>query len=141
MKMRTLPRICLLTILAMSTCHVSVHAQARAGRIVLENNAISGTVTIDGLASLTSPSDAFGANVIGERSWGRASLTYEIVEGAWLDIFKGSTRIVTESDSVVSIINYEKGMPQMMEQRYTLTPAGIDYDINIESMMQWPVTI
>ncbi|HUW91708.1 MAG TPA: DUF5695 domain-containing protein, partial [Bacteroidales bacterium] len=141
MKMRALPRVCLLIVLAMCTCHASVHAQARAGRIILENSAISGTVTIDGLTSLTSPSDPFGANVIGERSWGRASLTYEIVRGAWLDIFKGSTRIVAGSDSVVSIINYEKGMPQKMEQRYTLTPEGIDYDINIESMMQWPVTI
>ena len=141
MKMRSLPRVCLLILLAAVVCHSTVRAQSRAGRIVLENSAISGTVTIDGLTSLTSPSDPFGANVIGERSWGRASLTYEIVEGAWLDIFKGSTRLVSDSDATVSIINYEKGMPQMMEQRYTLTPGGIDYDINIESMMQWPVTI
>lgn len=141
MKMRTLPRVCLLILLAAVVCHSTVSAQSRGGRIVLENSAISGTVTIDGLTSLTSPSDSFGANVIGERSWGRASLTYEIVKGSWLEIFKGSTRLVSESDNAVSIINYEKGMPQKMEQRYTLTPGGIDYDINIESMMQWPVTI
>ena len=141
MKMRTLPRVCLLIVLAAVVCHSTVSAQSRGGRIVLENSVISGTVTIDGLTSLTSPSDSFGANVIGERSWGRASLTYEIVKGSWLEIFKGSTRLVSESDNAVSIINYEKGMPQKMEQKYTLTPGGIDYDINIETMMQWPVTI
>lgn len=128
-------------LLAIAGFNLQAHPQVRPGRIILENKVISGTVTADGLVSLTSPSDPFEANVIGERSWGRASLTYEIVDGAWLDIFKGSTRMVAESDTVVSIINYEKGMPQKMEQRFTLTGAGIDYDINIETMMQWPVNV
>lgn len=141
MKKRCFSPYIILSALVVLFCQATGYSQSRQGQFILQNSSINGIVSIDGLTSVTDPSDTFKANVVGGSAWGKTSLTYDIVEGSWLDIFKGSTRIVAGSDTTVSIINYEKGMPQKLEQRYTLTHDGIDLDIFIETMMQWPVRI
>jgi len=120
---------------------VPLIAQVQKRSFTLENNRIKGTITLDGLSLLADPSDPVAAVLIGDRSWGRAHLIYTIEGKHWLEHDAYNRFFVVHGDTAVSIIDYASGMPLRMEQRYTLTAKGIDFDIYINSKMQFPVKI
>ncbi|WP_188504342.1 DUF5695 domain-containing protein [Parapedobacter pyrenivorans] len=108
----------------------------------LENEKMEVIISRSGISSIKSPSDSYGAEIVGSNSWGRANLTYRIWDGSWLAIHRGSsTNFAVLSDSVVRITDYEKGMPQQMEQTFTLVDDGLDLDIRVKSMMQFPFEV
>jgi len=131
----------LLTILFLMVFSGAFVMGQRAESVRLENGKISATITRTGMTSIISPSDPYKANVAGSGAWGRAVLKYKILQGDWLDIFNGARSFVVNPDSSVSIIDFQPGMPQRMEQRYSLNKDGVDYDITIESTMKWAFTI
>jgi hypothetical protein len=106
----------------------------------LENNAISCLISDKGITSISSPQDPYRANVV-KGLWTRPSLTYQILDGDWLDLFSDTNRIIINNDSSISIVDYQPGMPQKMETKYSLNAAGVDMDIIIESMMKWSFNI
>ena len=108
--------------------------------IILENDMISCSISKYGITSISSPDDTYRANVVDDL-WPRPSLTYKILNGDWLSIFDYTNALNENGDSSVSIIDYQPGMPQKMETRYTLNSTGLDMDIIIESMMKWSFTI
>jgi len=113
----------------------------RTGSYQLENDKISATITRSGMTSIVSPADPYKANVAGTSAWGRPVVKYKILQGDWLEIFNGARSIVENPDASVSIIDFQPGMPQRMEQKFTLNEKGIDLDISIESTMKWSFTI
>ncbi len=107
----------------------------------LKNSKISATITPGGMSSIVSPSDPYAASVIRSGTWFRPTLKYRILDGDWLDVFNGAGEFIVNKDSSVSIIDYQPGMPQKIEQRYYINGDGIDMDIAIESTMKWAFTI
>ena len=108
---------------------------------VLTNDVISCTVSLDGITSLTCPSDSADGVVIGNQPWGRTNLMYNIVGNSWLPIDNYNKSFKISGDTAVSIIDYGAGMPLSMEQRFSINKAGIDFDIFIESKMQFPLRV
>ncbi|HCC69897.1 MAG TPA: hypothetical protein DEQ09_01905, partial [Bacteroidales bacterium] len=134
--------ICLLTLALSATCHIlPSNAQVQRKSCTLKNNEIAGVITLDGLTLLADPSDSAGGIIIGDRSWGRTHLMYTIEGKNWLQHDAYNKSFVTYGDTAVGIIDYGSGMPLKMEQKYTLTDQGINFDILIESKMQFPVKI
>lgn len=89
-------------------------------------------ISRSGISSIKNPSDPYGAEIVGSNSWGSANLTYRVWDGSWLAIHRGSsTNFAVLPDSVVRITDYEKGMPQQMEQTFTLVDDGLDLDIRL----------
>ena len=108
----------------------------------LKNDNIAAQIGVNGISSLKSPNDPYLAEAVGGNGWGRADLTYRIWDGSWLAIHRGSsTHIAKVSDTAVRITDYEEGMPQLMEQTYTLVEAGLNLDIRVKAMMQFPFEI
>jgi len=117
-----------------------LHGQIGRGGYVLENDKIKATITSRGITSLKSPDDPYDANVV-SGAWSRPELVYKILEGDWLSLYGGARQLVINDSSSISIIDYQPGMPQKMETRYSLNDKGLDMDIIIESMMKWSFTI
>lgn len=107
---------------------------------ILQNEAITCVLSTDGLTSISSPNDAYHANVV-NGLWPRPSLTYKILNGDWLGINSYDNWIKLNDDSSISIVDYQPGMPQKMETKYSLHKDGLDMDVTIESMMKWGFTI
>ncbi|MFN2314451.1 MAG: hypothetical protein ABR531_08330, partial [Bacteroidales bacterium] len=107
----------------------------------LKSSSIETVIGREGITSLISMDDPYRANVVGQGAWVRPVMKYRILDGDWLDIFNGARSIRMNSDSSVTITDYQPGMPQKMEQRYYLAGKGLDVDITIESMMKWAFTI
>ncbi|HSW39185.1 MAG TPA: DUF5695 domain-containing protein, partial [Acidobacteriota bacterium] len=101
---------------------------------------ISATITRTGMTSIISPADPYKANVA-SGAWGRPVVKYKILQGDWLEIFNGAKSFVVNPDSSVSIVDFQPGMPQRLEQRYSLNKDGVDLDITIEATMKWSFTI
>lgn len=120
---------------------VSSRFYGQRGVYSLQNSSINAVISREGLSSLTSMDDPYKANVVGQGTWVRPVMKYRILDGDWLDIFNGARTIRMNSDSSVTITDYQPGMPQKMEQRYYLTDEGLDVDITIESMMKWAFTL
>jgi len=117
-----------------------LYGQRGQDKYVVENDVIKATITTRDITSLVSPNDPYKANVV-SGAWNRPELVYKILEGDWLSILGGARQLVLNEDSSISIIDYQPGMPQKMETRYSLNEKGIDMDIIIESMMKWSFTI
>ncbi len=114
--------------------------QRRSRSYTFDSPLIKAVVTQSGLSSVISPDDPYQANVV-SGTWVQPRLTYRILDGDWLDIFSGAKEFVVNPDSSVSIIDFQPGMPQRMEQRYYLTDKGLAVDITIEATMKWAFTI
>lgn len=108
---------------------------------LLRNDLVSCTVTLDGITSIKCLSDSADGEIIGNLSWGRTDLMYNIAGKNWLQIDNYNKSFRIYGDTAVGIIDYGKGMPLSMEQRFSINKLGIDFDIFIESKMQFPVKI
>lgn len=117
---------------------ISLYGQSKAG-FILENKEISSKITVDGIVSLTDPSDFYKANVVGDRSWFRTKLFSKTGGGTWTDNFLDSVRTIKGDGKSVNIILDGKNL--LYEQRYSLVEKGIDLDLILESKSSDKVTI
>jgi hypothetical protein len=110
--------------------------------IELSSSEIKALFSPRGLTHLSSPRDTQGASVIGRSgTWGQPLVRYRIGPGDWLNLYQGETRFEqTAADSVV-YTDFISGMPLKMTQTFRLSERGLDWDIAIETMMEFPVTI
>jgi hypothetical protein len=117
-------------------------AQNRGRKIELEDPWIKAVFTARGLISLSSPRDQYGATVIPSgRVWGRPSVRYRIGPGDWLSLYTEETGLDKIGQKQVVFTDYIQGMPLKMTQSFKLAGRGVDWDIEIETMMSFPVTI
>ena len=108
----------------------------------LSNAAIQARFTPRGLTSLTSPQDPHQASVVGRSGvWGRPVVRYRIGPGDWLSLYQGETRFEQAAADTVVYTDFIEGMPLKMTQTFRLTDKGLDWDIAIETKMEFPVTI
>ncbi len=123
----------------------------------LENQNLKATISPRGLTSLTCPQDTTRANIF-SGAFGKPVVRYRVGPGDWLDLYqeetrmkaKGERRKAKDEDSKIQEgkigqgVVYEDfipGMPLKMTQTYSLREKSLDYQIEIESMMEFPVTI
>ncbi len=133
-------KICICFLL-ISICGLNLKSQGvEADKFVLSNKNIAVTINSQGIESVTSPRDSYNADVVASL-WRRPELTYRILDGDWLAMFNEAVDIEADSDSSVVITDYQPGMPQKMETRYSLNEKGFDMDITVQSMMKWSFTI
>lgn len=108
-----------------------------------------------GVRSLVSPLDPFGANVLAPSSLLDTQVRFRLQEeGEWQSIFKrlGSTyrpfeheptyaRSFTEESDLVRYTDYKPGMPFAMEQTFRLDGEVLEWDIVLENRMQYEVIL
>ena len=130
---------------------------------VLENQNIKAKYNARGINSITFPGDPANANLL-QGSLGNPVVRYRVGEGDWLDLYQDEKRLKAQgsgegtglkaqglgegsglkaqgSRERIKYEDYIPGMPLRLEQSFTLGQKWIDYEIGIESMMNFPVTI
>ena len=96
-----------------------------------------------GINSLSSPSDPYRAEFLspGQRL-GEPVVKYKIGEGDWLDIFTGSRALEADPQGCSLVYtDFDKGSPMKMVQRFKTDGSVLDWTIDIETNMEFPVTI
>jgi hypothetical protein len=98
-----------------------------------------------GLTSLTCSSDTTHANLLAG-TFGSPVVKYRIGPGDWLDLYQDETRqkaegMGKEKGERIKYEDYIEGMPLRMTQVFTVHDRYLDYQIELESMMEFPVTI
>jgi len=127
---------------------------ARSGRIppVQESPRVTGTIKNEnfllgydgrGITGLSNPKDPYGAEFLtpGGRL-GEPVLKYRIGQGDWLDIYAGERSITAEPQAgSVTYTDFAQGAPIKMVQRFRTDGAALDWTIEIETVMDFPVVI
>ncbi len=94
-----------------------------------------------GITKIASPQDAHHANIVSSGSvWGNVEIQYEIVPGSWLSIYTDETT-VSQNEKNTIYTDFIKGMPIKMERSFTLNNGGIDWNINVQNMSEFPINI
>ena len=112
----------------------------------LENQNIRIKYGPRGITSITCPGDTTRANLL-EGAFGNPVVRYRIGPGDWLDLYRDETRLMpvkTDHDLSLHPFSYEDyipGMPLRMVQTFTMGERWLDYTINLETTMPFPVTI
>jgi hypothetical protein len=107
----------------------------------LENSKIRAVVSEEGIASLIDPTDPFLADVVSNRTWGKAKLVYKVPGGEWVNTGQETMKMESVTTSEIKLSSHAEGSPIIMEQTYTLTENSIDLDITIESFSDKVVRI
>ncbi len=129
---------------------------------VLENNNIKATFNSRGIRAITFPNDPAHANLL-DGTFGNPVVKYQVGKGDWLDLYQDEKRMTIEGKGQragslprtgsgginqeeakgdrIKYVDFIPGMPLKMEQQFTLGEKWLDYEIGIESMMDFPVTI
>ncbi len=96
-----------------------------------------------GLKSIISKDDVFRANGIAENSrFGDIRIRYKIADGDWLFNYSGSRKQTSDTlNNRVIYTDYEKGMSLQMRQEYTLEENYLDWSLQVETKMEFPVVI
>jgi len=68
----------------------------------LTNSYMDARISANGMIGLTSPSDAFEANIIKGSGFGRAHVFYRVPEGEWLSINQYNTTFQKNEDQSLS---------------------------------------
>ena len=121
----------------------------------LENKNLKATFSPRGLVALSCPQDTTQANLF-SGAFGKPVVRYRVGPGDWLDLYQDETRMKTKEERLknkdkevkkqddqdgVVFEDYIPGMPLKMTQTYSLGERSLEYQIEIESMMEFPVTI
>lgn len=93
-----------------------------------------------GITEILSPKDIHRANIVKD-TWGNPAIIYKIAQGDWLDFYKDETRVEKLPNGVVKYLDSLKGVPLTMEQLFTIKNGVLDWRINIETSMNFPVII
>jgi hypothetical protein len=121
---------------------IGIMAQTRARDLVLSANTLEAEFSTRGMSRLTSPQDPHAASVIARSgTWGRPAVRYRIGPGDWLDLYTGETRFEQTDPDTVVYTDYIEGMPLRMTQTFRMRDGGLDWDISLETMMEFPVTL
>jgi hypothetical protein len=104
----------------------------------LSNSNISIKYNQRGITSITSPLDSTHANLL-DGTFGNPVVRYRIGPGDWLDLYQDETRLTAGPG--ITYEDYIPGMPLRMEQTFTPGERWIDYTVELETMMPYPVTI
>lgn len=96
-----------------------------------------------GLQSIVSASDTFEANGLEHgRRFGDIEVVYRIADGDWLNIYTGSRkRSVDSARNIISYSDYQVGMPVSMQQEYIQEAEYLDWNLRIQTKMEFPLTI
>ncbi|MFN2379670.1 MAG: DUF5695 domain-containing protein [Bacteroidales bacterium] len=113
--------------------------QSHFNNTVLSDTGIEVTLSPRGITSIVSPDDEFSANPVRGR-WGAPAVTYKIAEGDWLSFYRGETTFTATQDKVV-YTDMVKGTPLRMDQTITLIENSINWKIDLETTMEFPVLI
>jgi len=117
-------------------------AQTGSRAVELKGPRLSAAFDTRGLIRLSSPEDPQQASVIPQgRTWGRPMVRYRIGPGDWLDLYMEETHLEQSGEHGLVFTDHIPGMPLRMTQTFELQGEGLDWDIEIESMMSFPVTI
>jgi len=113
--------------------------------LALPSQDIKTLFTRSGLNSLTCSTDTTHANVLAG-TFGNPVVKYRIGPGDWLDLYRDETRQKAEGKRQmegerIKYEDYIEGMPLRMVQTFDMHQKYLDYQIELESMMDFPVSI
>lgn len=95
-----------------------------------------------GLNSITCPSDPSQANVLAPGGQiGAPIVKYKIGPGEWLDLHQGDRTFQKATDQKIIYTDFIDGMPLRMTQSFYLEDGILNYDLDLQAMMEFPVTI
>ncbi len=93
-----------------------------------------------GLVSLTSNLDSYKANLFSSE-WNRPDVSYRVPKGDWLGLHYYDYYIDTVTENSISYTNYIPGLAVKLTETYTLIDKGLDRKIELENLIQFPITI
>ena len=96
-----------------------------------------------GVAGLSNPKDPYGAEFLppGGRL-GEPVLKYKIGEGDWLDVYTSERSFAAEPQAgSLTYTDFAQGAPIKMVQRFRTDGTVLDWTIDIETVMDFPVVI
>lgn len=94
-----------------------------------------------GMSCISSPSDKYHANIVGQGSWGNAEITYRVGSGAWLSIYSGNTQIEEVSPGKLVYSNFNDGTPMKYFRIFEKKGKAVEWTIRVESRFPYPITI
>ncbi len=96
-----------------------------------------------GITGLSNPNDPYGAEFLAPGGrLGESVLKYKIGEGDWLDIYTSDRSIAAEPQGgSLTYTDFAQGAPMKMVQRFKTDGAVLDWTIDIETVMDFPVVI
>ncbi|GBC78217.1 hypothetical protein HRbin08_01704 [bacterium HR08] len=96
-----------------------------------------------GITGLWNPQDPFQANLVSDDGrLGEPVVTYRVEGGDWLPIYTGARRLEAEPEKgMLTYTDFDPGSPLKMVQQFTLADEILDWTIEIETTMNFPVQI
>jgi hypothetical protein len=96
-----------------------------------------------GIASLANPNDRYRAALLSPTGrLGETAVKYQVGDGDWLDIFTTERKLQAEPESGSLIYtDFDKGSPLKMVQRFRSDGHSLDWTIELETTMNFPVLI
>ncbi|MDW8257263.1 MAG: hypothetical protein RML85_09605, partial [Acidobacteriota bacterium] len=96
-----------------------------------------------GITQLRNPQDPFQADLLsGEGRLGEPVVTYRVEGGDWLPIYTGRRTLHAEPDKgVLTYTDTDPGSPLKMVQQFKVEGKVLDWTIEIETTMNFPVQI
>jgi len=96
-----------------------------------------------GITGLWNPQDPFQANLVSDDGrLGEPVVTYRVEGGDWLPIYTGARRLEAEPEKgMLTYTDFDPGSPLKMVQQFTLADEVLDWVIEIETTMNFPVVI
>ncbi len=95
-----------------------------------------------GISRFFSNEDIYKANIVEENStWGDVNLRYRVEGGDWLSVYKGASKAEVSSPDKVTYTDYKEGVVIKMERTFQRVGKGIDMNIKVHSMMDFPVSV
>jgi hypothetical protein len=96
-----------------------------------------------GLSGLSNPDDPYGADFLAPGGrLGEPVLKYKIGEGDWLDIYTSERSLTAEPQGgTLTYADFVQGAPMKMVQRFKTDGTVLDWTIDIETIMDFPVVI
>lgn len=96
-----------------------------------------------GITRLWNPHDPFQADLLsGEGRLGEPVVTYRVEGGDWLPIYTGTRTLQAEPDKgALTYTDFDPGSPLKMVQQFKIEGDVLDWTIEIETTMNFPVQI
>lgn len=121
---------------------LQITASTNCQSFILQDAQLKADFNSRGLSSIICPTDPHAANALSRGGIiGSPHVRYKIGHGDWLDLHQGDTEYTTETDGTVKYSDFIEGMPIKMTQSFYLKNGILNYDMELQSMMNLPVTI
>ncbi|MBN2562464.1 MAG: hypothetical protein JXQ75_16180 [Phycisphaerae bacterium] len=130
-------RIVLLSVLSASVC-----LNGSTGAEVLSGDRIRVTYDERGVAGIGSPQDPYGAQVTSPQRPLGLLLRYRVEQGQWQDVdLRRSQMEASAQDGLVRYVLSDPASPLCVVQSFSTNDRGLDWDIELETTTDKPVTI